>query len=187
MTESSENASAAEGSCIQDDPQFGQRSGSRAHRMRGKLTAVRHSLQRKKTVRISSRSNFMSLTRFRTIVLISWDIRSRDPTRPRGRNKNAARMGSNLIPCYAFPCCSIIPGAFVLRKAALLAACRFRSLMQMRFSMSMTFCLLWRMAGSYWLGIRSIEVLPRSRWADRVHREVVVFRVLGAPTRGLGP
>lgn len=70
MALSSGTANSDVGSFIHAAPQFGQSSGRLAHRMRGKLTAVRHALQRKKTARISSRSMFISSGPFRTAPAI---------------------------------------------------------------------------------------------------------------------
>lgn len=62
---------SGDGSCIHETPQFGQRSGRLAQRIRGKLTAVLHSLQRKKTDRISSRSKVISCSPFTPIPATS--------------------------------------------------------------------------------------------------------------------
>jgi hypothetical protein len=59
------------GSFIHAEPQFGHRWGRFVHRILGKLTAVRHSLQRKNTARISSSSKFISPNPFPTSPAVS--------------------------------------------------------------------------------------------------------------------
>lgn len=86
---SSGNPNSDVGSCIQATPQFGQRSGRFVQRMRGKLTAVRHSMQRKKTARISSRSK-----------VIPWSpSQSSCPAPPNRFFLPASQMSSALKPC----------------------------------------------------------------------------------------